>query len=434
MKRSKMVPSDYIDADQSDSDPGHDRTWQPGENDAPSSPIVSQEVSTSFRRKRQAQCKKKFTGTDANYEATRENLADERNRISSPTHEEDDDEIPVPREQSPTTPKRKYDRKHKSVVWDHATQENDNLVKCNHCTKFWVNLGGSTSTPLKHIREHHYDFLTQEQRNRMKGMTHSTPTRRTIKKVKSQDEPLPRSHVDVQKLDSLLGNVIISSNDSWHLLKNRQFAELCGQFLEGRYNLPTQSYMVDHVINPVFTFTKELIKNKLKNTKYIGLTTDAWTSIGQKYYITITAHLIDEDSKMVCYVLDTEEIQNRHTKDHLLAHIQKVLLSQYDIEVENNHRLTLMFNATNTQDIHKQDSESDTDINYLEKETEHAELTINNEDDDDATQLDDFLVNIRTEENNQNTQNCGPVTSTPVLTDVCDDNGSEIAESIKKLG
>ena len=151
MKRSKMVPSDYTDADQSDSDPGHDCTWQPGKNYAPSSPIspqVSQEVGTSYRRKRQAQCEKQITGTDANYEATRRHLTDERNRITSPTHEEDDDEITGPIEKSPRTPKRKYDRKHKSVLWDHATLENDKIVKCNHCTKFWVNLGGSTSTPL----------------------------------------------------------------------------------------------------------------------------------------------------------------------------------------------------------------------------------------------------------------------------------------------
>ena len=51
-----------------------------------------------------------------------------------------------------------------------------------HCPKVWVNLAGSTSTPLKHIREMHYGFLTEEQ-----------------------------NHVDVQKLDTLLGNFIISS-------------------------------------------------------------------------------------------------------------------------------------------------------------------------------------------------------------------------------
>ena len=107
---------------------------------------------------------------------------------------------------------------------------------------------------------------------------------------------MPRTHADVKKVDTLLANFLISSTASWTLLDNRQFADLCGQILEGRYNLPSRSYMVDHVINPLFTFTKELIKTKLKNTKYIGLTTDAWTSIGQKYYITLTAHLIDEDS------------------------------------------------------------------------------------------------------------------------------------------
>ena len=160
-----MVPSDYTDTDESDSDSIQDRTWQLGENDAPPSsisPQVSQEVGTSYRRKRQAQHKKEITGTDANYEATRTHLIDGRNRITSPTHEEDDDEIPVPREQSTTTPKRKYDRKDKSIVWDHATPENNNRVKSNHCPKFWVNLSGSTSTPLKHIREVHYHLLTQE--------------------------------------------------------------------------------------------------------------------------------------------------------------------------------------------------------------------------------------------------------------------------------
>ena len=82
MKRSKMVPADYIDADQSDSDPDHDPMQQPGKNDAPSSPIspqVSQEVGTSYRRKHQAQREKQITGTDATYEATRTNLTDARN-------------------------------------------------------------------------------------------------------------------------------------------------------------------------------------------------------------------------------------------------------------------------------------------------------------------------------------------------------------------
>ena len=60
MKRSKNVcknvSADNMDADQSDSDSGHDPMYQQGQNDTPSSPIspaVSQEVGISDRRKRQ---------------------------------------------------------------------------------------------------------------------------------------------------------------------------------------------------------------------------------------------------------------------------------------------------------------------------------------------------------------------------------------------
>ena len=124
----------------------------------------------------------------------------------------------------------------------------------------------------------------------------------------SQDGPLPRSHADVKKVDTLLAKFLISSTVSWNLLDNRQFADYSAEILEGRYNLPSCSYMVHNVITPMFHETKEEIKNKLKNIKYIALTTDAWTSIAQKSFITVTAHFMDEDCKLVCYVLDTIEI------------------------------------------------------------------------------------------------------------------------------
>ena len=50
--------------------------------------------------------------------------------------------------------------------------------------------------------------------------------------------------------------------------------------------------MLNNVINPMFHETKENIKNKLKTVIHIALTTDAWTSITQASYITVTAHLI----------------------------------------------------------------------------------------------------------------------------------------------
>ena len=73
----------------------------------------------------------------------------------------------------------------------------------------------------------------------------------------------------------------------------------------------------------------------------------------QSSFITITAHILDEEFQLVSYVLDTQEIKARHTSENLLSHIHDVL-KDYDITAENNHKITLNFNATKSGDIHEQ--------------------------------------------------------------------------------
>ena len=60
-------------------------------------------------------------------------LTDRRNRITTPTLEEDDDEITrlATEFQSRT---RKYKRRSPSVVGNHVTKADNDKVECNHCT------------------------------------------------------------------------------------------------------------------------------------------------------------------------------------------------------------------------------------------------------------------------------------------------------------
>ena len=136
-----------------------------------------------------------------------------------------------------------------------------------------------------------------------------TVPKRTLYKKLYPDGPLPRNHKSVKRVDAKLARVLISSNASWSLLDNANFGAFCDEILSGRYNLPTRTYILNNVINPMFQETKEHIKKELKKYKNIGLTTDAWTSMVQQSYITVTAHIIDEDCKLVSYVLDTAEIK-----------------------------------------------------------------------------------------------------------------------------
>ena len=155
----------------------------------------------------------------------------------------------------------------------------------------------------------------------------------------------------------------------------------------------------------------------------------------QKYlFITLTVHIIDEDFKLVSYVLDTQEIKERHTSENLLQHLQTVL-NQYDIDVEKNHKITLNYNATNSNDIHEEDIECENEINFLNTESDHAELTIN---DDSRTKMDVPDLNVMQEENTQHSRQSGHfMQSTDIVyhdLTFTSDNAGDISKALKKLG
>ena len=160
------VPADYHDSMQSDSD---DVTNAPyiqevvNAANAPPSPVSSQLSTADRRRQRET----KNQGRQDSFDAANKLLNDKRNRITTPTQEEDDDEISRPATES-IRKKKKYVRNKPSVVWKHVKKlPNVDKVECNHCASFWWNLLGSTSTPLKHVKDHHYNKLTDEQKDRM---------------------------------------------------------------------------------------------------------------------------------------------------------------------------------------------------------------------------------------------------------------------------
>ena len=59
-----------------------------------------------------------------------------------------------------------YNRTRRSVIWDHVIYV-DGKVICKYCNRSWSNLGGSTTTPFKHIMSMHFADLTVEQIQRM---------------------------------------------------------------------------------------------------------------------------------------------------------------------------------------------------------------------------------------------------------------------------
>ena len=429
-----MVPSDYVDANQTDSDNTADPNYsQEDENVAqvfpsprvhltrsrnreslgstpdttqreksaaaipaapsgPPAPELSQQSSSSCKDQREITNRSR----DLAFERAERILLDARNRLTDPGAEEVDEEITAFRAwaRCRRSQRRSKVRNRPSVMWNHVVKDPlDDLTKCMHCDKQWVRLRGSTSNALKHLKDYHFDRFTVQEKLQMSkdgdttGKNGSLPKRALSKKENGRS--LPRNNRNVKRVDGKLARVLTSNMSSWSLLDSADFGDFCEEILGGRYKVTGRTYMQTNVINPMFLETKEIIKGNMKKCKYIGLTTDAWTSIVQQSYITVTAHMLTDEFELQSYVLDTSEIKERHTSDNLLLHLHKVL-RDYDFEPGNEQRITYNFNSTNPNDIFEEDMECEGEVNYLHTETDMTEITIDEENlDADLMQLDE---------------------------------------------
>ena len=84
-----------------------------------------------------------------------EGLEGKTDCISTSSHEEEDAVTETPG-------KRTYNRKKApSIIWHHVIHDKSKkLIQCSYCEKKWHGLCGSTSNPLKHLREMHYERLS----------------------------------------------------------------------------------------------------------------------------------------------------------------------------------------------------------------------------------------------------------------------------------
>lgn len=75
---------------------------------------------------------------------------------------------------------------------------------------------------------------------------------------------------------------------------------------------------------------KNRVANDLNSIDYISLTTDCWTSRTTESYISITAHGITNEWKIVNFILTTELMDQRHTNINLKEKLLDII-REWDI-------------------------------------------------------------------------------------------------------
>lgn len=91
------------------------------------------------------------------------------------------------------------------------------------------------------------------------------------------------------------------------------------------YILPSRKTISNSLIPQLYQTAVNVLNIKFKNVSAICLTTDAWTSINNDSYVALTAHYIDDNTKLTSFFLGCHYFTDRHTAAALSTFLQDLV-------------------------------------------------------------------------------------------------------------
>ena len=101
-----------------------------------------------------------------------------------------------------------------------------------------------------------------------------------------------------------------------YTVEKRGFCDMLRE-LDVRYTLPSHSHFSRTAIPNLYTSTRDVVSREVQNVLYFSATTDLWSSVGLKPYLSFTMHYIDEEWKLRSRCLQTSFLPEDHTGNNI---------------------------------------------------------------------------------------------------------------------
>lgn len=108
-------------------------------------------------------------------------------------------------------------------------------------------------------------------------------------------------------------------------VEGKGFLELLA-FLEPNYSVISRRTVLRR-LQLLYSEVKQKVKDKLQQADSVALTTDLWTSRATDSFITVTCHALYKDFSTEDFVLQTTELEVRHTAENI-ANIIKLCMEE----------------------------------------------------------------------------------------------------------
>ena len=191
---------------------------------------------------------------------------------SSSSHEIDDPsshEIDYPAPSAPSAEERKKGRKKNSLVWKHCYQKRVNgedITYCKYCDEVSWKLGGSTSSALYHVRNHHSDKMTDEEITSMNEKSKGTHATLTTDKLPARAPKSAKLYNTIkhesrrgQELNVKLALALLRSCTPFNILDNPDWARFIESLSHYQFYLPCRGYMSSTVIPNIYNANLTLL-------------------------------------------------------------------------------------------------------------------------------------------------------------------------------
>lgn len=225
--------------------------------------------------------------------------------------------------------KKKY-----SEIWNHFNATSEKKAKCKYCDSQISIAGGPCGNLSRHItRKHPTVKITLERQaalplvvlehNELSISAQDTEshTQPPISQFLKRPPPIRK----VTEIDKQVLKMVAKGHHALRIVEEPEFKKLISLVSNcPGYMLPSRKSLTYNLLPGAYTELVNEIKSEIQKASAICLTTDAWTSQTNQSYMAVTAHFIDEETKLQSKLLCCEEFSEKHSAANLTLFLKKV--------------------------------------------------------------------------------------------------------------
>ena len=134
-------------------------------------------------------------------------------------------------------------------------------------------------------------------------------------------------------MDILLTSFVIIGSNSLRMIENSELREAL-QYFTPDYVLPSRSKLTTRLLPQARERLNASIRIKLSEMHRFSLTSDGWTSVSKKGFVTVTLHGVDADWKLQSFVLRLAPVSQSEDAAVLALIVHDTLLN-WSLSIEN---------------------------------------------------------------------------------------------------